>query len=77
MSEEAQPEKSKAPKGRPSKLAVALEDALILVSIGSLFLLTVFHRHRPTAQWALGFVLAVMLVLLVVRARRVRRAFRE
>ena len=60
----------------PSRRRIILEDMLILVAIGALFVLGVFFRTRMWAQITLGVVLAVMLILFVVRVRRMYRAFR-
>ena len=60
----------------PSRRRIAVEDMLILLSIGALFVLGVFFRTRMWAQVALGGVLVVMLALFVVRFRRLHRAFK-
>ena len=60
---------------RPPKKVVYLEDALILLAIVALFVLTVFFRHEVWGQAALVLVGLVMLVIFVRRLRRVHRAF--
>jgi len=63
--------------GRPSKRQIILEDVLILLAIGVLFVLGVFFRREWWAQATLGVVLLAMLAIFIVRSRRVYRAFRE
>ena len=62
---------------RARAFGVYIEDVLILVSIGLLFWLGVFERHKASGQVALGVVLVVMVIILVRRVRRLHRAFRE
>ena len=54
-----------------------LEDLIILVSVGLLFWLGVFHRHKLWAQIELVALLIVMLVVFIRRVRRTYRAFRD
>ena len=61
---------------RPGPDGLFVEDALILLSIGLLFVLTVFFRREQWGQMALLAVLLVMVVVFVRRLRRTHRAFR-
>jgi membrane protein YdbS with pleckstrin-like domain len=54
---------------------VYVEDALVLLSLAGLFVLTVFFRDSIWGQVGLLAILAVMLAVLVVRLRRLRHAF--
>jgi membrane protein YdbS with pleckstrin-like domain len=63
------------PDRRPTGKRIYIEDALILLSIAALFVLTVFFRHTWWGQVCLGFVLIVMAVVFFFRFRRVHRAF--
>jgi len=56
-------------------VAVYVEDALVVLAIGALFVLTVFFRDRWWAQACLGGVFVIMAVVLVRRLRRVHKAF--
>ena len=76
MSSEKSPGQTPGAREAPSKRQIAVEDILILLSIGALFVLGVFFRTRMWAKVALGAVLAVMLVLFIVRFRRLYRAFK-
>lgn len=53
-----------------------IEDALILVSIGLLFVLTVWFRYETWGRFALLAVLLVMAVVFVRRLRRTHRALK-
>ena len=58
-----------------SKAALYIEDALILLAVVALFILSVFFRDRWWGQVGLGGVLIVMVVVFVFRFRRAHRAF--
>lgn len=62
---------------RPTGVATYLEDALIVVSIGLLFVLTIFFRREAWGQRALLAVFVVMLIVLVRRLLRAQRAFKN
>ena len=55
---------------------IYVEDALIVVAIALLFVLTVFFRNEPWGKWALTALLLVMLIVFVRRLRRAHRAFK-
>ena len=61
-------------KDPPAKTLIHVEDGLILVSIGLLFWLGVLKRHQTWAQVAMIPVLAMMVVVLIHRLGRLRRA---
>ena len=61
---------------RPISGGVFIEDALIVFSIGLLFVLTVFFRDEPWGQRALLAVLVVMVVVFVRRIKRTHGAFK-
>lgn len=61
--------------GSSSKAGLYLEDALIVLAVVALFVLTVFFRDRWWGQAGLGVVLVVMGVVLFFRLRRTHRAF--
>jgi len=67
-----EPDKEK--RAGPSGLFI--EDALILLSIGLLFVLSIFFRREQWGQIALLAVLLVMVVVFVRRIRRTHRALR-
>ena len=68
---------SESDEDRPPRArGLYLEDAVILVSIGALFVLTVFFRHTPGGKLGLVLLLALMLVVFVRRLTRVHKAFR-
>ncbi len=58
-----------------SKTPIYIEDALILLALVPLFVLTVFFRGQRWAQVGLVVVLIVMVIVFVRRIRRVHRAF--
>jgi hypothetical protein len=58
-------------------VVVYVEDGLIILSIGFLFWLGVFHRAEAWAQGVLVLVLIMMAVVFVARVRRVQRALRK
>lgn len=58
-----------------SKTHIYLEDALILLALIPLFVLTVFFRDELWAQVGLVVVLIVMALVFVRRLIRVHRAF--
>ena len=58
------------------KAPLYAEDALILLCIAALFVLTVFFRDELWAQVGLGVLLVVMGVVCVRRFRRIRKAFK-
>jgi hypothetical protein len=61
--------------GGPSKHGIYLEDAVILLALVPLFILTVFFRTTLWGQAGLLVVLIVMAVVFVRRLRRVHRSF--
>lgn len=61
--------------GSKPPLALYIEDAVILLAVAALFVLSVFFRHERWGQVGLAGVGVVMLVVLVLRLRRVHRAF--
>lgn len=62
--------------GRDSgRTQIYVEDALIVLAVGALFVLGVFFRREWWGQVALGVVLLVMAVVFFFRLRRVHRAF--
>jgi len=61
--------------GRTPKLHIYAEDALILLGIAALFVLTVFFRDETWGQVALVVLAAAMAVIFVIRLRRLHRAF--
>jgi hypothetical protein len=66
------------PGGRPrggSRLAIYVEDGLVLLGIAALFVFTVFFRERWWGQVALMATGLVMVVVFIRRFRRVHRAF--
>lgn len=63
------------PYRRPSKKTIYIEDALILLALIPLFVLTVFFRDALWAQACLVVLFLVMVVIFVRRLRRVHRAF--
>ncbi len=63
------------PEDRTPKSHIYLEDALILLGIVALFVLTVFFREETWGQVALVVLLLVMVVVFVRRLRRVHHAF--
>ena len=67
-----EPDKEK----RPAPGGLFVEDALILLSIGLLFVLAVFFRREQWGQRALVAVLLAMAVVFVRRIRRIHRAFK-
>ncbi len=60
----------------PEAPGIYIEDGLILLSIGLLFVLTIFFRREAWAQWALGAVFLLMLIVFVRRFSRAHRAFK-
>lgn len=58
-----------------SKLAIYVEDALILLGVVALFVFTVFFRKTWWGQAALMATGLVMVVVFIRRFRRVHRAF--
>jgi len=76
VSSDQSSQKALRPRDAPSRRRIILEDALILIAIGALFVLGVFYRTRMWAQIALGVVLVAMLVVFVARLRRVYKTFR-
>jgi membrane protein YdbS with pleckstrin-like domain len=58
-----------------AKVGLYVEDAVILLAIVPLFVLTVFFRDTLWGQVGLGVVLVVMVIVFVRRLRRVHRAF--
>jgi len=76
VSSDQSSQKALRPGDAPSRRRIILEDALILIAIGALFVLGVFYRTRMWAQIALGVVLVAMLVVFVARLRRVYKTFR-
>jgi energy-coupling factor transporter transmembrane protein EcfT len=60
---------------RTPKSRIYIEDALILLGIVALFVLTVFFRRETWGQIALGALALAMAVIFVIRLRRVHRAF--
>ena len=69
MNESGQQKKRSSP-------AIYIEDALILVAIGLLFVLTIFFRDERWGQLALAGVFVAMLVVFIRRFRRTHRAFK-
>jgi Ca2+/Na+ antiporter len=61
----------------PSKVGLYAEDAIILLTLVPLFVLTVFFRNTTWGQVGLGVVLVAVLVVFVRRLRRVHKAFTE
>jgi len=61
---------------RPGSSGLFIEDALVLLSIGLLFVLTIFFRRKQWGQMALMAVLLMMVVVFVRRLRRTHRAFK-
>ena len=61
----------------PSKAGLYVEDAIILLALVPLFVLTVFFRNTLWGQAGLVVVLLVMVVVFVRRLRRVHRAFTQ
>ena len=59
------------------RTALHVEDALILLAIPALFVLTVFYRNRWWGQAGLVVILIVMAAVFVCRLRRANRAFTE
>lgn len=57
------------------RVALYVEDVIILLSLVLLFVLAVFCRHTWWGQAGLLAVLLVMAVVLFLRLRRVHRAF--
>ena len=57
-------------------LWVYIEDALLLVTIVLLFVLTIFFRHELWAQYVLAALLVLMLIVFIRRLRRASRAFK-
>lgn len=62
---------------RPRTVGNYIEDALIFVSIGLLFVLTVFFRRELWAQFGLLAVFVVMLTVFVRRLSRAHGAFKD
>lgn len=67
--------KAQPSDNRPPKSRIYVEDALILLGIVALFVLTVFFRRETWGQIALGVLAVAMAVIFVIRLRRVHRAF--
>ena len=61
---------------RPGSSGLFIEDALIILSIGLLFVLTIFFRREQWGQIALVALLLVMAVVFVRRIKRIHRAFK-
>ena len=59
------------------KAALHVEDVAILLSVGALFVLTVFFREEVWAQILLVGVFLLMVVVFILRFRRVHRAFQD
>lgn len=59
------------------KTKLYIEDGLILGSILMLFWLGVFERNEAWAQWELGGILLIMLIVFIRRIRRTYSAFKE
>ncbi len=68
-----QPPSGSGRDGRRTQIYV--EDALIVLAVGALFVLGVFFRGEWWGQVALGVVLLVMAIVFFFRLRRVHRAF--
>jgi hypothetical protein len=67
-----------SPSGRgqkASKRHVYVEDFLILLAVGALFVLGVFFRTTLWGQVGLGVTLVVMVVVFIRRFSRVHREF--
>lgn len=60
---------------RKTPAALYVEDALIVLAIVALFILTVFFRTELWGQVGLAGVLLLMVIVLFFRFRRVHRAF--
>ncbi len=58
-------------------VAIGIEDVLILLSVGALFVLAVFFRDTVWGQVGLGAVFLVMVIVFIGRIRRANRAFTE
>ena len=64
-------------RGRSSRLALYVEDIVILLALIPLFILAVFFRRTWWGQAGLAVVLIVMGVVFFFRVRRVHRLSRD
>ena len=69
------PERERHDGDEKSKLYV--EDLLIILAVGALFVLGVLFREASWSKPGLIVVLAVMAIVFVSRFRRVHRAFKD